>query len=143
MDAILGSNDTFMEFKSALETANAQLAARGSRLRIEQRGRRLNLRGSLPLRGDPSQNGLQRISLGLMAISPRLMRCKPFWLGSPRNGRDPRRFRRRPRCSMRRRDPRAASCALAVSSALLNSINVSLEPRIASMAATLNPRKAF
>ena len=56
-----------MEFKSALETANAQLAARGSRLRIEQRGRRLNLRGSLPLRGDPSQSGLQRISLGLMA----------------------------------------------------------------------------
>ena len=56
-----------MELKSALETANAQLAAQGSRLRIEQRGRRLNLRGSLPLRGDPSRNGLQRISLGLMA----------------------------------------------------------------------------
>ena len=56
-----------MELKSALETANAQLAEQGSRLRIEQRGRRLNLRGSLPLRGDPSRNGLQRISLGLMA----------------------------------------------------------------------------
>ena len=56
-----------MELKSALETANAQLAAQGSGLRIEQRGRRLNLRGSLPLRGDPSRNGLQRISLGLMA----------------------------------------------------------------------------
>ena len=66
-DAILGSNDTFMELKSVLETANAQLAAQGSRLRIEQRGRRLNLRGSLPLRGDPSRNGLQRISLGLTA----------------------------------------------------------------------------
>ena len=56
-----------MELKSALETANAQLAAQGSGLRIEQRGQRLNLRGSLPLRGDPSRNGLQRISLGLMA----------------------------------------------------------------------------
>ena len=67
MDAILDVDDTFMELKSALETANVQLAAQGSRLRIEQRGRRLNLRGPLPLRSDPSRSGLQRISLGLMA----------------------------------------------------------------------------
>ena len=67
MDAILGVDDTFMELKSALNTANSQLAAQGSRLRIEQRGRRLNLRGPLPLRGDPGRSGLQRISLGLMA----------------------------------------------------------------------------
>ncbi len=67
IDAILEVDDTFMELKSALETANAQLAARGTRLRIEQRGQRLNLRGALPLRGDPSRSSLQRISLGLTA----------------------------------------------------------------------------
>ena len=67
IDAILDVDDTFMELKSALESANAQLAARGTRLRIEQRGRRLNLRGALPLRGDPSRSSLQRISLGLTA----------------------------------------------------------------------------
>lgn len=44
-----------------------RLAAQGSKLRIEQRGSRLNLRGLLPLRLDPSQTKLQRISLGVMA----------------------------------------------------------------------------
>ncbi|QNI66864.1 site-specific integrase [Synechococcus sp. BMK-MC-1] len=56
-----------MEFEKALDSANTRLAAQGSKLRIEQRGSRLNLRGLLPLRLDPSQNKLQRISLGVMA----------------------------------------------------------------------------
>lgn len=56
-----------MEFEQALVTANARLAHQGSKLRIEQRGSRLNLRGVLPLRLDPDQTKLQRISLGVMA----------------------------------------------------------------------------
>ncbi|MEB3173111.1 MAG: site-specific integrase [Cyanobacteriota bacterium] len=43
------------------------LAAAGIRLRLEQRGRRLNLRGPLPCRDAPQRQRLQRLSLGLSA----------------------------------------------------------------------------
>lgn len=45
--------------------ANASLASIGISLRIECRGRRLNLRGSLPGRKCPDQRSVQRLSLGL------------------------------------------------------------------------------
>ena len=64
---ILSIGDTFMEFERALVSANTRLAAQGSKLRIEQRGRRLNLRGLLPRRQDPDKLGIQRISLGVSA----------------------------------------------------------------------------
>jgi hypothetical protein len=56
-----------MELRSHLIGANEALAAQGSRLRIEQRGQKLCLRGSLPSRDDPTRQSVQRISLGLQA----------------------------------------------------------------------------
>ncbi|MFZ9620805.1 MAG: site-specific integrase [Prochlorococcaceae cyanobacterium] len=50
-----------------LEQSNAMLAAAGIRLRLEQRGRRLNLRGPLPRRDAPAELQVQRLSLGLAA----------------------------------------------------------------------------
>ena len=45
--------------------SNAALASIGIGLRIECRGRRLNLRGLLPMRQQPGQRSVQRLSLGL------------------------------------------------------------------------------
>ena len=45
--------------------SNAALASIGIGLRIECRGRRLNLRGLLPGREKPGQRSVQRLSLGL------------------------------------------------------------------------------
>ena len=56
-----------MELPSQLITANEELAAQGSRLRIEQRGQKLGLRGTLPRRDDRARQSVQRISLGLNA----------------------------------------------------------------------------
>ena len=56
-----------MELQSQLIAANEQLAAHGSRLRIEQRGHKLCLRGTLPNRDDSTRQSVQRISLGLNA----------------------------------------------------------------------------
>ena len=56
-----------MELQSQLIAANEELAAQGSRLRIEQRGQKLCLRGTLPSRDDPGRQSVQRISLGLKA----------------------------------------------------------------------------
>ena len=56
-----------MTLEKALIEANSRLASQESKLRIEQRGRRLNLRGPLPLREDPCRTALQRISLGVIA----------------------------------------------------------------------------
>ena len=56
-----------MELPSQLITANEELAAQGSRLRIEQRGQKLGLRGPLPRRDDRARQSVQRISLGLNA----------------------------------------------------------------------------
>jgi integrase len=56
-----------MELQSQLITANEQLAAQGFRLRVEQRGHKLCLRGTLPNRDDSARQSVQRISLGLNA----------------------------------------------------------------------------
>ena len=56
-----------MELHSQLIAANEELAAQGSRLRIEQRGQKLGLRGTLPCRDDRARQSVQRISLGLNA----------------------------------------------------------------------------
>ncbi len=56
-----------MELPSQLLAANEELAAQGSRLRIEQRGQKLGLRGTLPRRDDRARQSVQRISLGLNA----------------------------------------------------------------------------
>ena len=64
MPAVGINND---DLTPALEQHNAMLAAAGIRLRLEQRGRRLNLRGPLPCRTDPQRLRLQRLSLGLSA----------------------------------------------------------------------------
>ena len=56
-----------MELPSQLIAANEELAAQGSRLRIEQRGQKLGLRGTLPCRDDRARQSVQRISLGLNA----------------------------------------------------------------------------
>ena len=53
------------EFEQIRRNANASLASIGISLRIECRGRRLNLRGSLPGRESPEQRSVQRLSLGL------------------------------------------------------------------------------
>ena len=54
-------------FDVAKGNANASLAASGVGLRIEQRGMRLNLRGSLPGRHAPERRSVQRLSLGIAA----------------------------------------------------------------------------
>ena len=64
---MVGAEALPMDLRSRLEDLNAQLAAQGTRLRIEQRGRSLNLRGPLPLQSSPSRSKVQRLSLGLQA----------------------------------------------------------------------------
>ena len=54
-----------MNFKSELLKTNQKLAHMGIKLRIEQRGNRLNLRGPLPCQKNPNKTKDQRISLGL------------------------------------------------------------------------------
>ena len=54
-----------MNFTSELLDINQKLAAKGVKLRIEQRGNKLNLRGPLPCQNDPKTIKNQRISLGL------------------------------------------------------------------------------
>ena len=54
-----------MNFKSELFHVNQKLARNGIKLRIEQRGSRLGLRGPLPCQKDPKKSKDQRISLGL------------------------------------------------------------------------------
>ena len=53
------------EFEQIRRNANASLASIGIGLRIECRGQRLNLRGSLPGRVTPERRSVQRLSLGL------------------------------------------------------------------------------
>ena len=55
------------ELRNTIDAANAALAEQGSRLRIEQRGQKLNLRGPLPSRDKPEKTSVQRLSLGLSA----------------------------------------------------------------------------
>lgn len=54
-----------MSFQSELLKINQNLAAKGVKFRVEQRGNKLNLRGPLPCQNDPKQLKNQRISLGL------------------------------------------------------------------------------
>ena len=67
VNVILGAEASVMDLRNSLNALNAQLAVQGTRLRIEQRGQSLNLRGPLPLRDEPSKTKVQRISLGLRA----------------------------------------------------------------------------
>ncbi len=46
---------------------NENFALKGSKLKIEKRGEKLNIRGSLPTKKDDNINKIQRISLGLNA----------------------------------------------------------------------------
>ena len=60
-------------FEVAKRNANASLAESGVGLRIEQRGMRLNLRGSLPGRQTPERRSVQRLSLGVAANAQGLL----------------------------------------------------------------------
>ncbi len=50
-----------------INNINDKFATKGSKLRIEKRGERLNIRGSLPSKEDKKNFKIQRISLGLKA----------------------------------------------------------------------------
>ena len=50
-----------------INNVNDKFATKGSKLRIEKRGDRLNIRGSLPSKDDKNNFKVQRISLGLKA----------------------------------------------------------------------------
>ncbi len=50
-----------------INNANDKFATQGSKLKIEKRGEKLNIRGSLPSKEDKNNFKIQRISLGLKA----------------------------------------------------------------------------
>ena len=50
-----------------INNINDKFATQGSKLRIEKRGEKLNIRGSLPSKEDKNNFKIQRISLGLKA----------------------------------------------------------------------------
>ena len=50
-----------------INNVNDKFATEGSKLRIEKRGEKLNIRGSLPSKNDKNNFEVQRISLGLRA----------------------------------------------------------------------------
>ena len=50
-----------------INNVNDKFATQGSKLRIEKRGEKLNIRGSLPSKEDKNNFKIQRISLGLNA----------------------------------------------------------------------------
>ncbi len=50
-----------------INNANDKFATQGSKLRIEKRGEKLNIRGSLPTKEDKNNFKIQRISLGIKA----------------------------------------------------------------------------
>ena len=50
-----------------INNINDKFATRGSKLRIEKRGEKLNIRGSLPSKKNKNYFTVQRISLGLKA----------------------------------------------------------------------------
>ena len=64
---MVGTEEGAMNQRIELEEINAQLMAEGIRLRLEQRGQRLGLRGSLPNRDGSTGVAMQRLSLGLPA----------------------------------------------------------------------------
>ena len=50
-----------------INNINDKFATQGSKLRIEKRGEKLNIRGSLPSKEDKNNFKIQRISLGIKA----------------------------------------------------------------------------
>ena len=56
-----------MNLIQEINIINNKFAAKGSKLRIEKRGEKLNIRGSLPSKEDKNSFKVQRISLGLKA----------------------------------------------------------------------------
>ena len=50
-----------------INNVNDKFATQGSNLKIEKRGEKLNIRGSLPSKEDKNNFKIQRISLGLKA----------------------------------------------------------------------------
>ena len=50
-----------------INNVNDKFATQGSKLKIEKRGEKLNIRGSLPSKEDNNHYKIQRISLGLKA----------------------------------------------------------------------------
>jgi integrase len=55
---------------------NQMVAAAGIRLRLEQRGERIGLRGPLPCRHDPAKRRVQRLSLGAAADASGLQQAQ-------------------------------------------------------------------
>ena len=56
-----------MNIIQEINDVNDKFATKGSKLRIEKRGEKLNIRGSLPLKEDKNNFKIQRISLGIKA----------------------------------------------------------------------------
>ena len=50
-----------------INNINDKFATQGSKLRIEKRGEKLNIRGSLPSKEDKNKFKIQRIALGIKA----------------------------------------------------------------------------
>ena len=59
-----------------INNVNDKFATQGSKLKIEKRGEKLNIRGSLPSKEDKNNFKIQRISLGLKADIPGLEEAK-------------------------------------------------------------------
>ena len=59
-----------------INNVNDKFATKGSKLKIEKRGEKLNIRGSLPSKEDNNNYKIQRISLGLKADSSGLEEAK-------------------------------------------------------------------
>ena len=64
---MVGCIKSWMNLRDELVAFNTQLDSEGCRLRLEQRGQRLNLRGPLPARDGRPETTTQRLSLGLKA----------------------------------------------------------------------------
>jgi hypothetical protein len=56
-----------MNLIQQISNVNDKFATQGSKLKIEKRGEKLNIRGSLPSKEDKNNFKIQRISLGLKA----------------------------------------------------------------------------
>ena len=56
-----------MNVNQEINNVNDKFATQGSKLRIEKRGEKLNIRGSLPSKEDKNNFKIQRISLGIKA----------------------------------------------------------------------------
>ena len=56
-----------MNFIQEINNVNDKFATQGSKLKIEKRGEKLNIRGSLPSKEDKNNFKVQRLSLGLKA----------------------------------------------------------------------------